>query len=73
MIRFNDGRRGQEGEPVGDENAMTDVADILSDVDNRLPFKNNVEYEWPRFMQASKITKGSMTMFFSNSYFDTHV
>ncbi len=45
---------------------MANVADIPGDADNRLPFKNNVEYEWARFMQASKMTKGSMTMFFSN-------
>ncbi len=45
---------------------MTDVADIPGDADNQLPFKNNVEYEWTRFMQASKMTKGSMTIFFSN-------
>ncbi len=29
---------------------MTDIADILGDVDNRLLFKNNIEYEWVRFM-----------------------
>ncbi len=66
LIRFNDGKRGQVGELVGDKDAMADVADIPGDADNRLPFKNNVEYEWARFMQASKMTKRSMTMFFSN-------
>ncbi len=66
LIRFNDGRRGQAGEPVRDEDAMADVADIPGDADNRLPFKNNVEYEWAMFMQVSKMTKGSMTMFLSN-------
>ncbi len=45
---------------------MADVADIPGDTDNRLPFKNNIEYKWARFMQASKMTKGSMTMSFSN-------
>ncbi len=45
---------------------MADVADISGDADNRLPLNNNVEYEWARFMQASKMTKGSMTIFFSN-------
>ncbi len=66
LIRFNDGTRGQVGKQVGDKDAMADVADIPGDTDNRLPFKNNVEYEWARFMQVSKMTKRSMTMFFSN-------
>ncbi len=50
LIKFNNGRRGQTGEPVEDEDAIADVADIPGDADNRLPFKNNVEYEWARFM-----------------------
>ncbi len=66
LIRFNDGRIGQAGKPVGDEDAMADVTDIPGNMDNRLPFKNNVKYEWAKFMQASKKIKGSMTMFFSN-------
>ncbi len=45
LMRFNDGRRGQAGELVGDEDAMADVADIPGNADNRLPFKNNVKYE----------------------------
>ncbi len=45
LIRFNDGRRGQVGEPVGDKDAMANVADIPGDADNRLPFKKNIEYE----------------------------
>ena len=44
---------------------MVDVIDTLGDADSLL-FKNNVEYKWVRFMQASKMTKGSMIMFFSN-------
>ncbi len=67
LIRFNDGSRGQVGELVEDEDAIADVPDIPGDADNRLPFKKNVEYESARFMQAGKMTKGSMTMFFSNS------
>ncbi len=50
LIRFNDGRRGQAREPVEDEDAMADVADISVDADNQLPFKNNVKYEWARFI-----------------------
>ncbi len=34
VIRFNDDRRGQITEPIGDEDAMADVADIPSDADN---------------------------------------
>ncbi len=45
---------------------MADVTDKQGDADNKLPLKNNVEYEWARFIQASKMTKGSMIMFFSN-------
>ncbi len=66
LIRFKDGKRGQVEELVGDNNAMTDIADIPGDADNQLPFKNNVEYEWARFMQVSKMTNGSMTICFSN-------
>ncbi len=36
LIRFNDDRRGQAGELVGDKNAMVDVADIPGEADNRL-------------------------------------
>ncbi len=45
---------------------MVDVIDILGDINNCQPFKNNVEYKWARIMQASKMTKGFMTIFFSN-------
>ncbi len=65
-IRFNDGKRSQARELIRDEDAMTDVVDIPGDADNCLLLKNNVEYEWARFMQASKMTKVSMTIFFSN-------
>lgn len=45
LIEFDDGKRGQAGEPVGKENTMAHIADIPVDVDNNcLPFKNNVEY-----------------------------
>ncbi len=43
LIQFNDGRRGQGGEPVEDEDAIADVVNKPGDADNRLPFKNNVE------------------------------
>lgn len=34
--------------------------------DNCLIFENYVKYIWTRFMQASKMTKSSMTIFFIN-------
>ncbi len=34
LIRFNDDRRGQAGEPVEDKNAMTDVTDIPGNAEN---------------------------------------
>ena len=43
---------------------MAVVADI--DVDNYLLFKTNVEYKQAKFMQASKMTKRLITIFFSN-------
>ena len=43
LIRFNDDRKGQAEEPVGDKDAITDIADI--DTDNCLLLKTNVEYE----------------------------
>ncbi len=39
---FNDGRKSQVRKPVGDEDTMADIVDILGDPDNCLPFKNNV-------------------------------
>ena len=50
LIRFNDGKRSQTREPVGDKDVMANVADI--DVDNRLPLKTIVEYEWGLYKPA---------------------
>ncbi len=33
LIRFNNGKRGQAGELVGDKNTMADVVDIPGDAD----------------------------------------
>ena len=65
MIWFNDGKRSQIGEHVRDKDPIADIADIPGDTNNCLSFKNNVEYEWARFMQVCKMTKRSMTMFFN--------
>ena len=40
--------------------------DIPNNVDNCLLFKKNIEYKWARFIQASKISKRLIIMFFSN-------
>ena len=45
---------------------MADIINILGNVDNCLLFKNNIEYKLRRFIQTSKMTKRSITMFFSN-------
>ena len=67
-IKFNDGKRGQAGDSVDEENTMAYMADIPIEQDNNcFPFKNNVEYAWAKFMQTSKMSKGSMDMFFNNS------
>ena len=66
-IEFKDGKREQAGEPVDEENTMAYMADIPIEQDNNcFPFKNNVEYAWAKFMQTSKMSKGSMGMFFNN-------
>lgn len=49
------------------EDVMTDLANIPVIQDyNHLTFKNNSEYAFARFMQVSKITKWSITIFFTN-------
>lgn len=66
MIKFNDDKKGQVGEPIRDKDTIVNVADILGNADNYLLFNNNIEYKWPIFIQAGKIIKESITMFFSN-------
>lgn len=66
LIRFNNSKRCQVEELVDNKDSMADVTNILGDTDNYLPFKNNVEYEWSRFIQANKMMKESMIIFFSN-------
>ncbi len=36
LIKFNDGRKSQAEEPVEDKDAMSDVADMPSNIDNQL-------------------------------------
>lgn len=44
------------------------MKDKLVNVDNNCyPFINNVNYIWAKYLQASKILKGLMNIFFSNS------
>lgn len=45
---------------------MIYIEDVLVDIDNNYHlFKNSVDYTWAKFMQVSKMLKGSMIMFFS--------
>ncbi len=67
MIGFMNSERGQAGEPVGDEEVIAYLADKLIILnDNSLPLKNNVEYAKAKLIHDSKMTKGSMGMFFNN-------
>lgn len=66
LIKFNDSKKGQTEKPIKDKDAIANIADILDNIDNHLPFKNNVKCKWARFIQTSKITKGLITMFFNN-------
>lgn len=50
-----------------DENTMAYIKDIQVNIDNNCYlFKNNVDYILAKFIQASKILKRSIDMFFSN-------
>ena len=67
VIKFTNSKREQARKLVGDEEFMAYLPDIPVVLnDNDLPFKNNVEYAWAKFMQESKITKGSIGIFFNN-------
>ena len=50
LNRFNDVKRGQTKKSGRDKIYMADIADIPSNIDNCLRFKNNIEYEWARFI-----------------------
>lgn len=68
LIKFGDNKIRQARKLVGYEDVVTNQSNIPFDKDNnRLPFKNNVEYTQARFMQASKMMKKSMIIFFTNS------
>ena len=67
VIELTNSERGQAGKLVEDEEFMVYLADIPVVLnDNGFPFKNNVEYAWAKFMQDSKMTKGSIGIFFNN-------
>ena len=68
MIQFSDYKREQDGKLVEYEDLVADIANIpvIKDI-NFLLFKNNINYTWAKFMQASKITKRLLTMVFTNS------
>lgn len=67
LIKFGDSERRQVRKPERYEDVVVGIANILVIKNNNcLLFKNNIEYAWARFMQTSKITKRSMTIFFTN-------
>ena len=67
MIGFTNNKRRQVGKLVGDEKFMVYLADTPVFLNNNgLPFKNNVEYAWAKFMQDSIMTKELMGIFFNN-------
>ena len=52
---------------MGDKDIMAYMENIPVDVDNNCHlFKHSVDYAGAKFLQASKMSKESMDMFFSN-------
>lgn len=52
---------------MGDKDTMAYMEDVPVDVDNDYhPFRYGVDYAWAKFLQASKMLKGSMGIFFSD-------
>lgn len=67
MIKFDVNEREQAGKLVRYRDIVAGIVNILViKNNNRLLFKNNIQYVWARFIEASKMTKGSMTIFFIN-------
>lgn len=67
MIKFDHSERKPTGKPVGYKDIMVDMANIwVIEDNNRLLLKNNIEYAWAKFIQASKMMIRSMTILFTN-------
>lgn len=67
MIGLTNSKKKQAKELGRNEEIMAYLVDKLVILNNNsLLFKNNVKYTWAKFMQDSKITKGSMGKFFNN-------
>lgn len=67
MIKLGNNKIGQVKQPVRYKDIMVGIANILVvEDDNHLLYKNNVEYVWARFIEVSKMTKKSITIFFIN-------
>lgn len=67
-IKFDNCIREQIVELVDKKNTTVYIVDIPINQDNIcFLFKNNVEYIQAKFMQVSKISKGSINIFFNNS------
>ena len=68
MIKYKDNRREQTGERVRYKDVLIGIANIPVVKDNNhLLFNNNIEYTWVRFMQTSKMTKSSISIFLTIS------
>lgn len=67
LLEFDDDKKGQTEKLVKDEDAMVYITNMSIVINNNcFPLKNNVEYTWAKFIQASKMTKGSIEIFFRN-------
>lgn len=67
MIEFDDSLKSQTKKLIKNKNTMIYMVNILVFVGNNyFSFKNNIEYIWVKFMQANKMTKKSIEIFFKN-------
>lgn len=67
MIEFDDSLKSQTKKLIKNKNTIVYMANILVFVGhNYFSFKSNIEYTWVKFIQANKITKKSIEIFFKN-------
>lgn len=67
MIKLDKKERRQTRKSETYENIIVEIVNIQVIKDNNcLLFRNNTKYTWARFMQANKITKSSIVIFFTN-------
>lgn len=49
-MKFNNSKRNKVGKLIKDIDTIADVVDILTNIDNCLLFKNNIEYKQARLI-----------------------